>query len=236
MIEDLSQNHDVYVVAPDKERSSIGHAFSLKTPITVTKIKHHHYTCSGYPADCVYLGLLKIFADIKFDLVISGINHGANLGQDTYYSGTVAAAREAVFRGIPAFAMSLVLDGSSRPRAYFETAISVLKELIQQKAYELLGPYELLNVNVPNCEIGEHLGMEIGKLGIRQYHNIVAYDHHPTCRQSYYLSISGGVDHSFPKESGTDVEIVSRFKTSLSPLKLMNEITDKTKTWNSLVN
>ncbi len=145
----LEKDHEIIVIAPDQERSSCGHALTLGEPIRVTKIENNVYSCTGKPADCVLVGLGNICKDNKPDLIISGINHGANLGQDRYYSGTIAAAREGSFRGIPSIAVSLATM-SIRDMEHFEVAADCIADLVNQDVASLIPENTLLNVNVPN--------------------------------------------------------------------------------------
>src|SRR5690606_11886896 len=123
----LDQIGDVTVIAPLEERSTTGHTLTLDHPLRLVEIERNVYGCSGYPADCTLMGLAHVMKENKPDVVISGINRGANLGQDIYYSGTVAGAREAVFHNVPAIAVSLVVDfqkGHEQP--HYEVAANTV--------------------------------------------------------------------------------------------------------------
>ena len=119
--EELKKSFNTLVIAPHRERSSCGHGISLGEPLRVEKVKDSVFNCSGLPADCVLVGVGQLMKDDLPDIVISGINHGANLGQDRFYSGTIAAAREGAFRGFPSIAISLVTQ-SIKDVEHFEVA------------------------------------------------------------------------------------------------------------------
>ena len=145
----LADLGDVVVVAPDRERSATSHAFTLDRPLRCEEVEPGWFMVDGTPADCVYLGLLKICAR-KPDLVISGINHGFNLGSDVFYSGTVAGAVEAALRDVPAIAMSLEWKrGMHKSEEPFARAAEFAHALGRAVLAEGLPPGTLLNVNVP---------------------------------------------------------------------------------------
>ena len=166
--ETLAQKNKVLTVAPNQERSSCGHGITLGDPVRIHKLEDNVYSCTGYPADCVLVAVGHFYQEQKPDLVVSGINIGANLGQDRYYSGTIAAAREGAFRGIPAIAISLVLH---RPKdmQHFETAANYVSELIEKRITELIPPMTLLNINVPNLPPEEIKGVELTSTGYQKY-------------------------------------------------------------------
>ncbi len=160
--EGLADLANIYVVAPKGERSTTSHALSLGSGLEIEKRDECHYACSGYPADGVWLALNHLLTDIKFDWVISGINRGANLGQDIYYSGTVAAAREGFFHGIKSIAVSMVLDEQSSEIYYLNAAHAVANFITTQEH-----SYALYNINVPNLEHPK--GIRTTRLGWRYY-------------------------------------------------------------------
>lgn len=164
----LEKKHNVTVIAPDKERSSCGHGLTLGEPIRVKKRNENSYACSGFPADCILIGLGHILKDNRPDLVISGINHGANLGQDRYYSGTIAAAREATFRGVPAIAVSLVTK-TWKDVEHFDVAAEYVCKLVDQGIHEMIPEMSLLNVNVPNVEMADIAGVKYTLPGYQNY-------------------------------------------------------------------
>ena len=162
------RGHQITVIAPDKERSSCGHGITLGEPIRVKKVSKNSYSCSGYPADCILIGVGHVLKDDRPDLVISGINHGANLGQDRYYSGTIAAAREASFREIPSIAVSLV-TATWKDVEHFDVAAEYVCRLLEQGVHELIPSRGLLNINVPNKPMKDIAGVKYTTPGYQQY-------------------------------------------------------------------
>jgi len=166
--EKLAIDHEVITVAPNQERSSCGHAITLGEPVRMNKLKDNVYSCSGFPADCVLIGLGSFYEDQKPELVVSGINIGANLGQDRFYSGTIAAAREASFRGVKSIAVSLVIN-HHKDIAHFETAANYVSKLISNGVSEYIPPMSVLNINVPNLKAEEIKGYELTTTGYQKY-------------------------------------------------------------------
>lgn len=162
------RGHQLTIVAPDQERSSCGHGITLGEPIRVKKVNKNSYACSGLPADCILVGVGHILKDDRPDLVISGINHGANLGQDRYYSGTIAAAREASFRGIPSIAVSLV-TATWKDVEHFDVAAEYVCRLLDEKIHEFIPHRGLLNINVPNKPLEDIAGVKYTTPGYQNY-------------------------------------------------------------------
>ena len=168
----LADLGDLVVVAPDRERSATSHAFTLDRPLRCEEVETNWFSVDGTPADCVYLGLLKI-CPRKPDLVVSGINHGFNLGSDVFYSGTVAGAVEAALRDVPAIAMSLEWKrGMHKTEEPFERAAEFAHALARAVLAEGLPPGTLLNVNVPHDDRGRRAaiagpGWASGSIAIR---------------------------------------------------------------------
>lgn len=161
----LSRKHEIQVVAPDRERSAVGHAITLNEPLRSKKIEINNefqgVAVSGTPVDCIKLGVREIL-DIKPDLVISGINPGINVGTNINYSGTVAAAREAALYGIPAIAVSI--QGHA-PALYAAAARAV--EVVADFVFEKGLPFgTVLNVNIPDLPVEEIAGVKISRQGI----------------------------------------------------------------------
>jgi 5'-nucleotidase len=152
----------IIVVAPDQERSAVSHGLTLRTPLSLKEVSKDHYVVNGTPADCVIIGLKNLF--IRFpDMVISGINHGANLGDDIMYSGTVAAAREASAHGIPSLALSQAYD--EKP-IQFKTGAAYARELVAALLHNGLAGEICLNVNFPIRKIK---GMKITRQGCSEH-------------------------------------------------------------------
>lgn len=200
----LEKKHNVTVIAPDKERSSCGHGITLGEPIRVKQKGKNAYACSGFPADCVLIGLGHILKDKRPDLVISGINHGANLGQDRYYSGTIAAAREAAFRGIPSLAVSLV-TATWKDVEHFDVAAEYICDLLDAGIHEMIPEMSLLNINVPNCPRAEIAGVKYTLPGYQNYSEEVI--ERVDGRGKTYFWV-GGTYKGWQNIAGTDCEAV----------------------------
>mgnify|MGYP001579952051 CR=1 FL=1 len=206
--EELSKSNHVVTIAPDQERSSCGHGITLGDPIRVEKVSEDIYSCSGYPADCILIGVGNICKDNKPDLVVSGINHGANLGQDRYYSGTIAAAREAAFRGIPSIAVSLVTQ-NIKDIEYFNTAAEFVARLVDQNIQELIPKNSVLNINVPNLPAAEIGGVKYTSLGFQNYSEEVIERIDGRGKTYYWV---GGTYRGYEQIEGSDcVEVYKGF-------------------------
>jgi len=231
----LSEVAEVIVVAPLEERSTTGHTLTLDHPLRVVEISPKVWGCSGYPADCALMGLAEIMKDDRPDLIVSGINRGANLGQDVYYSGTVAAAREAIFHGIPGISVSSVLDFLPAPtvKHHYETAAQFIQNIVKKGAHELIAPMHLLNVNVPNVEMDRIEGLELTSLGFRHYLEEIQRRHDFRERPYYWI---GGVYKGSSRQVGTDCWAVEQNKISLSILNLLGQSSEKIDEWNSFLN
>ena len=159
----LSQDHRVCVVAPDKERSAIGHSITLLNPLRVSEVQTNGgcgYAVTGTPADCVKLAIVEIL-DGPPDLVVSGINPGANVGINLNYSGTVSAAKEAALLGVPALAVSKDLPFGVE----YDFAARFVRDLVHMVAENRLAPYTFLNVNIPGCPQDRIKGVRITRQG-----------------------------------------------------------------------
>lgn len=211
----LSEVAEVYVVAPDRERSATSHSFTLFDPLRVEKVGHTVWSVSGTPADCAYLGLLEFAKGADF--VISGINHGYNLGGDVFYSGTVAAAVEASLRGTPSIAMSM---GVGRG-ADFHRAARFCRSLVQGLKQNGLPPRTLLSVNVPGPK--EPIppdgapAYQITRLGHRMYRDHVDSRTDPRGNTYYWI---GGPLAAANEPPGTDVHAIHQGLISVTPLGL----------------
>lgn len=168
LYESLSDDFDTTIIAPLEERSTTGHSLSLDKPLRIEKIKENIYGCSGFPGDCVLVGVGHLLKNARPDVVISGINRGANLGQDLYYSGTIAAAREAAFHHIPAIAVSLSFNAVNEEH-YYDVAATFVKWSLETGLHKHCGKYMLLNVNVPNLPIKDIKGCKLTEIGFRRY-------------------------------------------------------------------
>lgn len=218
----LSDGHDAVIVAPHRERSTAGHSLTLHKPLRVHRASDKIYAVSGSPADCVYMALRKILPK-KPDLVISGINRGANLGHDIFYSGTVAAAREGYLYGIPAIAVSLTIGFPNRHDHHsvqpnWNTAVEFMSHLVKMipKTPELSGMF-FLNVNVPDISRDKLAGTKFARQGRRLYSDEIIENHDPRNKPYYWI---GGGPVGYDKNPESDcVEVAENF-IAVTPLKV----------------
>lgn len=212
LTEALERVADVVVVAPDRNRSAASSSLTLNTPLRVSKFGENRYYVDGTPSDCVHMALTG-FLDYEPDLVVSGINHGANLGDDVIYSGTVAAAMEGRFLGLPTIAVSLV----GQDLEYFETAARVATELVQNIERAPLASDVVLNLNVPNVAHRQLQGTLATRLGFRHKAEQIVKDTDPYGRSIYWVGPPGeGQDAG----EGTDFNAIERGFASVTPLKV----------------
>jgi len=209
----LSRVADVAVVAPDRERSAVSHALTLHHPLRAVQLAPGRYSVDGTPTDCVNLGIHSLL-DFHPDLVVSGINRGANLGDDVTYSGTVAAALEATLMGIPAFAVSLDskddnIDYSHAARFAVKLALLVHKNGLPKDTF--------LNVNVPASAESFMLPPKVTTQGKRCYDGTIVDKVDPRGRSYYWI---GTVDLDFHDTEGSDFAAVKRGYISITPLHL----------------
>jgi len=230
----LSEVAEVIVVAPLEERSTTGHTLTLDQPIRIAEIDKNIYGCSGYPADCALMGIGHILKDKKPDLVVSGINKGGNLGQDVYYSGTAAAAREATFRGIPSIAVSLTVDffGRESEGHHYKTAAKFIKKLVLADVHKEIEPMTMLNINVPNISEDEVKGVKVTGLGFRRYSEQISKREDFRKREYYWI---GGVYEGFDKIENSDCSAIEEENISLSNLNLLTMGADEGKKWPQFV-
>lgn len=223
---------EVYTVAPLEERSTTGHTLSLTSPLRLVEIEKNVFGCSGYPADCVLMGIGHLLKEknIRPDLIVSGINKGSNLGQDTYYSGTAAAAREAVFHGIPGIAVSTTTNIGRYSKKFdmYDPAAEFIRDLVQKEIHKKIDPMGLININVPNLLRKEIKGWEVTNLGFRQYSEEI--EERNDFRERPYYWIKGDyLGHS--EEAGTDCHALENSKISFTYLNLLHTPTDNSGQW-----
>jgi len=214
--------HEVTVVCPDRERSATGHGLTLHDPIRVVQMDHVFHSsvkawaCSGTPSDCVKLAIWALL-DQKPDFVLSGINHGSNLGTDVLYSGTVSAAMEGVIEGIPSIAFSLTSFESKE----FQPAADFACTLVQQLEKDSLSELMLLNVNVPAIERDQIRGAIVTRQGVRRYTDVFEKRVDPRGKIYYWLSgelLEDVEDPDVPNDVPTDVEAIRDRYITVTPL------------------
>ena len=208
----LAEVGDVFVMAPDRNHSGASNSLTLHSPLRVHKVAQDRYFVNGTPSDCVHLALTG-FLEEDPDIVVSGVNHGANLGDDVIYSGTVAAAMEGRFLGLPAIAVSLV----GRHGKHFDSAARVAAELVRKLSVEPLGEDVMLNVNVPDLPYEDLGGMASTRLGFRHRSEHVVKTKDPHGRTIYWVGPAGPGQDAGP---GTDFHAVDSGKVSVSPIKV----------------
>lgn len=208
----LSTEHEVFVVAPEDERSACSNAITVRTSLSMRLLDDRHFAVDGYTADCVNIGLNGGFIP-PVDLVISGINHGPNLGDDVYFSGTVAGARTACIFGIHGIAVSLDCLASS---SYFNQVSEFIKHFISDIMRFRGRPAIFLNINYPNLPADEINGVRYTVLGRRKYND--TYTIHEENGNSKIIQLSGAIE-SIGGEH-TDVFELRNGFISITPLSL----------------
>ncbi len=203
----------VMVVAPDNEQSAASHALTLHRPLRVYKHSDSVYSVDGTPTDCVTLAIHEILKK-KPDFVVSGINHGANLGDDVHYSGTVSAAVEGALSKVPSVAFSLVSWGQDLP--IFASAAFYARKIMKKVIQKGLPGGVSLNVNVPNLPLKEIKGLAFSKLGKRNYGEVIFEKTDPRGRKYYWI---GGDDRTFDDIPDSDGNTIKKKMVSVSPLQ-----------------
>jgi 5'-nucleotidase len=202
----------VSVVAPDRDRSGASNSLTLDQPIRVHELGEGRFRVAGTPTDCVHLALAGLLAD-EPDLVVSGINNSANLGDDVLYSGTVAAAMEGRFLGLPAVAVSLV--SSDHHGKHFDTGGKAALRIVQRLIDDPLPADTILNVNVPDVPYDEIKGFEVTRLGHRHRSEPCVQQHDPRGRPIWWIGPAGPEQDAGP---GTDFDAVRRGFVSVTPI------------------
>ena len=201
----------VTIVAPDQNRSGASNSLTLESPVRIREIGKRTFSVSGTPTDCVHIALTGLLKKDP-DMVVSGINAGANLGDDVIYSGTVAAAMEGRFLGLPAIAVSLVF--TERPENY-STAADAVASLVERLRKDPLPADTILNVNVPDLPMQEIKGFEVTRLGHRHRAEPVVKTIDPRGRPMYWIGPAGPGQDAGP---GTDFDAIRRGYISITPI------------------
>jgi 5'-nucleotidase len=216
---ELRKLGQVWVVAPLEEKSTTGHSLTLHKPLRLLRVKDRFFGVTGSPADCVYMGVREVIGELP-DLVVSGINRGANLGQDVYYSGTVSAAREAAILGIPSLAVSLAVNFMTpKPDAelHYATAARWAREVLKKDVFRTMPKNTLLNLNLPDLPYSKVKGLQITRQGFRYYGSGILRRKDHRGRDYYWI---GGTYKGFKSEPGSDCDAVDHGYASLTPLQL----------------
>lgn len=208
----LTQIAEVTLVAPDRNCSGASNSLTLINPLRATTLDNGFISVNGTPTDCVHLGVNELSSEMP-DLVVAGINHGANLGDDTLYSGTVAAATEGRHLGFPAIAVSLC----SKEGNHFETAAAVAVGIIKELTSHPLPKDQIINLNVPDVPLCELKGVHVTRLGSRHKAEAMTKQQDPWGRDIYWYGILGAESDA---SSDTDFYAINNGYASVTPLNV----------------
>ncbi|CAH0538584.1 5'-nucleotidase SurE [Vibrio marisflavi CECT 7928] len=211
LAEELADIAEITIVAPDRNRSGASNSLTLEQPLRVNQIEPNIYSVQGTPTDCVHFALNELMKDDLPDLLLSGINHGANLGDDVLYSGTVAAAMEGHFLGVQSIAFSLV------GKVNFTTAAKIAKRLAVQHLSFPVPTNRLLNVNVPDVADVQSLELEVTRLGARHHAEPMLKQVDPRGHEIYWIGPPGKEQDA---GNGTDFYAIERGRVSITPLQV----------------
>ncbi len=214
LVRTLRKWADVVVVAPQGEQSASSHSLTLHRPLRIERVGPNRYAVDGTPTDCIVLAVHKILSRHP-DLVLSGINRGANLGDDIHYSGTVSAAVEGAILGIRSMAVSLAIFGEKRK--HYTTAADVAGSLCRQLIQAKTPTGVLFNVNVPNRPAKMVSDWEMTTLGKRNYGGVIIEKTDPRGRPYYWI---GGDQTALVDRAGTDCTAIAQGKISVTPLRI----------------
>ncbi len=226
LAEHVAKIAEVVVVAPERNRSGASNSLTLDRPLTVRQAHNGFHYVNGTPTDCVHLAATGLLEALP-DMVISGINDGANMGDDTIYSGTVAAATEGFLLGVPSFAVSM----SQHNATHFETAARVIVELVLHYQKTGYPPPLLLNINVPDVPYEQIKGKLVTRLGKRHKAEPVIQSQTPRGEKVYWVGAAGSAQDA---GKGTDFHAVANDYVSITPLQVdltqFNQL-DDIRTW-----
>ena len=212
LAEALRQLGEVTVVAPERDRSGASNSLTLDRPLTVRRAPNGFFSVNGTPTDCVHIAVTGLL-DFTPDIIVSGVNLGANMGDDTIYSGTVAAAAEGYLLGIPAVALSL----TSKTGTHFESAIGIGLQIVERFRRSPWSEPVLLNVNIPDLPPAQLGGVEVTRLGRRHKAEPVVKLRTPRGETAYWIGPAGGAADAGP---GTDFHAVDNRRVSVTPLRM----------------
>ena len=209
ILQDLGE---IIVVAPERDRSGASNSLTLDRPLTLRQATNGFYFVNGTPTDCVHLAVTGMIDQLP-DIVVSGINHGANMGDDTVYSGTVAAATEGYLLGVPSLAISLASHDSND----FSAAAGIARQLVERFIQKPFPHRVLLNVNVPALPADQLHGIQVTRLGRRHKAESVIKDTTPRGETVYWIGAAGKADDA---GMGTDFHAVAQGFVSVTPLQV----------------
>ena len=222
LFETLKKQFDITLVGPLGQCSTTGHTMALDRPLRLRSYGENRYSVDGHPADCTLMGIGHIMKDNPPDLVISGINRGGNMGQDIYYSGTVAAAREASFHDYPAISVSTTCEFDKNfTRQKYQLAADYIGYLVENDVEKLIPGRTVLNINAPSIERSEHQGVKMTQLGFRRYSEGIETRSDTRSRPYYWIV---GSYHGFDDSiADSDCQAVYENKISASYISLNRE-------------
>jgi 5'-nucleotidase len=229
-LKDMTSVESVTVVAPERDRSGASHSLTLDRPLRVSQSDNGFYYINGTPTDCVHLALTGVLEQ-QPDLVIAGINAGANMGDDVLYSGTVAAAMEGRFLGLPAIAVSLVIKNNDTDIHHYNTAAQVVKHILSQVKHHPLPEKTILNINVPDQPYADISGVKVTRLGHRHTAQPAIKQTDPQGKSIYWVGPPGKAKD---KGADTDFAVLSQGFASVTPLQsdmTRHEILPAVKAW-----
>ncbi len=209
-----SLTSDVWVVAPESEHSGASHSLTLRRPLQISKVATRKFAVSGTPSDCTLIAVNHLMKDRRPDIVLSGVNRGANLGEDVLYSGTVAAAMEGAMLGIPAIAFSQVRV-RAKDKLHWETAAAFGPDVVRKLVSIAWPKGVLMSVNFPPVPPKEVTGIEVGRQGRRMSHVEVVHARDPFEREVTWI---GDFPTDEPEHPETDLGIVMSKAVSVTPL------------------
>ncbi|MEZ9233708.1 5'/3'-nucleotidase SurE [Vibrio amylolyticus] len=207
----LKEIAEIIIVAPDRNRSGASNSLTLEQPLRVNEIAPSVYSVQGTPTDCVHFALNELMKDDLPDLVLSGINHGANLGDDVLYSGTVAAAMEGHFLGVQSIAFSLV------GKVNFDVAAQVARQVVEQHMAKPIPTNRLLNVNIPDRDDLDELTVKVTRLGARHHAENMIKQKDPRGHDIFWLGPPGKEQDA---GEGTDFYAIDKGYVSVTPLQV----------------
>jgi 5'-nucleotidase len=208
----LRKTYKITIVAPDRERSAASHSLTLHHPLRIVRVRENRFAVDGTPTDCVILAINSILKT-KPDLVISGINNGPNLGEDVLYSGTVAAAVEAMNMGYPAIAVSL----ASYEKGNFTDSAAIIDSFFSKNFISILSPKTILNINIPPLSLKQIKGIKVTKLGHRIYSDFIMEKKDPRGRPYFWI---GGQVPEWSEGGDTDFDAIKAGYVSITPLSV----------------
>ena len=212
LVDGLSSIAEITVVAPDRNRSGASNSLTLSRPLRLKQLENGFYSVEGTPTDCVHLALTGLLEG-NVDMVVSGINEGGNLSDDILYSGTVAAAMEGRYLGLPALALSMVGEVIQ----HYETAAVIAQKLIMKLSTHALPAQTILNVNIPDLPLKDIKGIQVTRLGTRHSAEPVVKEYDPRGRPIYWVGPPGTQADASP---GTDFYAITQDCVSITPLHL----------------